>query len=239
MTTRMEVVELHKYPSYMNECCELLNSEWKRSITARMHSLEKSGDKLPTSLILVATNNDKKEVIGHSRLSVFCPDDPHGCLIESVLIKNERRGEGLGKFLMEKTEAHAKRLGYKTAYLSTGDKKGFYEHLGYNHFEFENVFYRRLDKKNSSSTNSFVNEKKETKQQEIINNDKIITTVLDSKFEELSLLQSHPPLPPTSPASFLAPVSLPPPPPPLLRLPAPQFKNIFNREITYWMKKTL
>ncbi|XP_067136552.1 N-alpha-acetyltransferase 80 [Centruroides vittatus] len=220
----MEVVELHKYPNLMNECCELLNREWKRSITARMHSLEKSCDSLPVSLILLSSDNNTVEVIGHSRLSpMSC--DPNGCLIESVLIKNERRGEGLGKFLMQKTECHAKRLGYQTLYLTTGDKQEFYEHLGYSHFIFDNLASQTHDNK-SDLINSSIKEMslKENFKQERKNNE-IISNNLDSKLQELSL-QSLP-------------LPLPPPPPPLPTQPKSQSKSIFNREKTYWMKKSL
>ncbi|XP_023241267.1 N-acetyltransferase 6-like, partial [Centruroides sculpturatus] len=198
-----------------------------------MHSLEKSCDSLPVSLILLSSDNNTKEVIGHSRLSpLSC--DPNGCLIESgksVLIKNERRGEGLGKFLMQKTEDHAKRLGYQTLYLTTGDKQEFYEHLGYSHFIFDNLTSQTHDNKSVSLINSSIKQMslKENYKQERKNNE-IISNNLDSKLQELSSqsLPSSLPLP------------LPPPPsPPLPTQPKSQSKSIFNREKTYWMKKSL
>ncbi|GJQ66251.1 hypothetical protein Trydic_g4305 [Trypoxylus dichotomus] len=49
----LPVVPLHKHPQYTMECCKLINSEWPRSETARLRSLESSGDTLPTCLILL------------------------------------------------------------------------------------------------------------------------------------------------------------------------------------------
>ncbi|KAJ9578776.1 hypothetical protein L9F63_004984, partial [Diploptera punctata] len=122
----MDVLLIHEFPQYADQCCDLINLEWPRSKTARMRSLEMSCDTLPTSLILV--NSGK--VIGHSKLSQI-PSIPSGCFIESVVIHPEFRGKGLGKFLMMKTEEYIQSLGLETAYLSTIDKQEFYSKLGY------------------------------------------------------------------------------------------------------------
>jgi len=31
----MEVFEIHRYPQFMDQCCDLINMEWPRSKTAR------------------------------------------------------------------------------------------------------------------------------------------------------------------------------------------------------------
>nr|XP_022333753.1 N-acetyltransferase 6-like isoform X2 [Crassostrea virginica]XP_022333755.1 N-acetyltransferase 6-like isoform X2 [Crassostrea virginica] len=125
-----EVLVLHKYPKYLDECADILNEEWKRSKSARLHSLEKSSDTFPTCLILVGNTNGAKTVIAHSRLSKV-----HGktgsCLVESVVVRKELRGKGYGKKIMLETEEFAKRKGMTTLYLSTHDKQDFYKHLGF------------------------------------------------------------------------------------------------------------
>lgn len=123
----MHVHVLHKNKQYLEECVAVLNEEWPRSKTARIHSLEKSCDNFPVNLVLV---DDKDVTIGHSRLSLVVGREK-SCFIESVVVKKALRGKGLGKFLMQETEEFAKRAGFTTAYLTTHDKQDFYQHIGY------------------------------------------------------------------------------------------------------------
>lgn len=121
---------LHRYPEFMDSCADLLNQQWPRSKTARLHSLGKSCDTLPCSLVLVSVGGHQSQVIGHSMLSqVIGIED--ACFVESVLVDPQLRGKGLGRWLMEASEDYAASLGYRTVYLSTHDKQGFYGHLGY------------------------------------------------------------------------------------------------------------
>lgn len=123
----LAVVPLHKYPEYKEECCSLINDEWRRSVTARMMSLDNSCDTLPTCLILL----QESRVIGHCKLSLI-PSIPDGCFIESVVIHKSLRGKGYGTYLMQKAEDYCKTfLNLKTIYLSTKDQQGFYSKLGY------------------------------------------------------------------------------------------------------------
>ncbi|XP_021917136.1 N-acetyltransferase 6 isoform X2 [Zootermopsis nevadensis] len=105
MSELMDVLEIHHYPQFMDKCCDLINMEWPRSKTIRLRTLKMSCDNFPTCLVLVQSH----EVIGHSKITPI-PSLPLGCFIESVLIHPKHRGKGLGKFLMAKTEDHAKRL---------------------------------------------------------------------------------------------------------------------------------
>lgn len=124
----LEVIPLHKSARYMLECCRLINSEWKRSETARLRSLECSCDDLPTSLVLI---KDKK-VIGHAKLTPI-PSIKSGCFVESVVISAELRGKGFGSFLMKKAEEHCRDfLSLDAIYLSTKGQEKFYSKLGYN-----------------------------------------------------------------------------------------------------------
>ncbi|KAL4237613.1 Acetyltransferase (GNAT) domain [Mactra antiquata] len=128
----MEFHPLHSVPEYMNECAEVLNEEWKRSLTARLHSLEKSRDEFPVCLVLLdKSNNGSTSVIGHSMLSVVRGQTCKSCLVESVVVRKSLRGKGFGRIIMQKTEQFAARQGYEVMYLTTHDKQKFYEHLGY------------------------------------------------------------------------------------------------------------
>lgn len=123
-------VLLSDRPDLKHQCCQLLGEEWKRSDAARLQGLSPNSKDLPDSVLLLDESEDIVKVVGHSRLSRVL-EDSHGCWIASVIIRKEKRGQGLGKFLMLKTEEYAKILGFTTAYLNTRDKQGFYEHLGY------------------------------------------------------------------------------------------------------------
>ncbi|KAL4130914.1 hypothetical protein QTP88_008289 [Uroleucon formosanum] len=128
---RFEVFPLHRHKHLIKQCCAVINSEWPRSEMARLHSLESSCDTLPISLILVKKEEDNfQTVLGHSKVTPI-PSIPDGGFIETVVIVNLYRGQGLGKYLMYKTEEYIKTLGLKFAYLSTIDKQEFYSKLGY------------------------------------------------------------------------------------------------------------
>ncbi|KAG5872553.1 hypothetical protein JTB14_033972 [Gonioctena quinquepunctata] len=123
----LEVLPLHKHPEHLSDCCNLLNEEWKRSDTARLHSLRSSCDNLPTSLILLK----QKKLIGHLKLSVI-PSMKNSCFLESVVIDGKFRGKGYGSVLMKEAEKFCKQtLGLDTLYLSTKGQEQFYTKLGY------------------------------------------------------------------------------------------------------------
>ncbi|XP_023016303.2 N-alpha-acetyltransferase 80 [Leptinotarsa decemlineata] len=123
----LSVLPLHKHQEYLNDCCDLINDEWKRSKTARLHSLQNSCDNLPTSLILL----EEKKLVGHLKLSVI-PSKKNACFVESVVIERSHRGKGYGTVLMKEAEAYCKlTLGLDTVYLSTRGQEEFYVKLGY------------------------------------------------------------------------------------------------------------
>ncbi|KAL3874848.1 hypothetical protein ACJMK2_037810 [Sinanodonta woodiana] len=124
------LLPLHENAEFYEECAEVLNEEWKRSLSARLYSLQKSCDAFPVSLILVEVNGSKKEVVGHSRVSVVQGREK-SCLVESVVVKKNKRGMGYGRKVMKETEEFVKRKGYEWMYLTTHDKQDFYKHLGY------------------------------------------------------------------------------------------------------------
>jgi len=123
----LQVLPIHHCKEFIVPCCDLINSEWPRSKTARLQSLFMSCDKFPTSLILLL--NDET-VVGHVRLSEIKlkGDD---VMVESVVIHKEHRGKGWGKILMEDAEVYIRSKGKKVMYLSTRGQEGFYKKLGF------------------------------------------------------------------------------------------------------------
>ncbi|XP_059471422.1 N-alpha-acetyltransferase 80 isoform X2 [Neocloeon triangulifer] len=133
-----ECLVLHKHPQLIDQCCDLINSEWPRSHMAR-RNLECSCDNLPTCLVLVQRNNVVPRVVGHGKISRI-PSIEHGAFIESVVIDKNMRGKGLGRILMRHTENYMKSIGLKEAYLSTYDQQGFYSRLGYEFCERVSIY---------------------------------------------------------------------------------------------------
>ncbi|BES98857.1 N-acetyltransferase 6 (GCN5-related) [Nesidiocoris tenuis] len=123
----LQVMAMHECKHLIMEACNLINSEWPRSKTARLQSLFMSCDKFPTSLVLIL--NDF-QIVGHVKLSEITVGGPD-IILESVIIHKEHRGKGWGKMLMEDAEDYVRRRGKKMIYLSTRGQEGFYEKLGY------------------------------------------------------------------------------------------------------------
>ncbi|XP_073447754.1 N-alpha-acetyltransferase 80 [Aquarana catesbeiana] len=119
---------LHHRPDLTASCAELLNQTWRRSLGARIHSLEKSLDDFPVCLVLIGAREGP--VLGHARLSkvIGLPDS---LFVESVVVSADLRGKGYGRRLMEATERYARGKGFRNLYLTTHDKQDFYYHLGY------------------------------------------------------------------------------------------------------------
>ncbi|KAL0269160.1 UNVERIFIED_CONTAM: hypothetical protein PYX00_006980 [Menopon gallinae] len=120
---------LHDHPQLLDDCCELINMEWKRSHTARLRSISGSSDNFPTSIVLLK-DAGKPAVVGHCKLTKLSHSNPV-IFIESVVIHPDYRGKGLGKLLMHKAESYLKRKNIEWIYLSTLGQEVFYEKLGY------------------------------------------------------------------------------------------------------------
>ncbi|XP_049609000.1 N-alpha-acetyltransferase 80 [Syngnathus scovelli] len=124
------VIPIHLRPDLLLTCADLVNSEWQRSQTARVHSLQKSCPDFPICLVLLQGPRDIEKLLGHARLSRVIGQS-HSLFVESVVISKAERGKGYGRTLMEKTECYAKRRGFKRLCLTTHNKQHFYAHLGY------------------------------------------------------------------------------------------------------------
>ncbi|KAJ7390811.1 N-acetyltransferase 6 [Desmophyllum pertusum] len=122
---------LRKHPEFLEETANLLNSEWRKTLTGRLHYLSEGQDDLPCSLILLQKDDQgHTRVIGHSRLNQVL-GKPKATFLTCVLIEKTQRGCGLGKKLMQLTETYVSQLGCTAIYLSTFEKYEFYKHLGY------------------------------------------------------------------------------------------------------------
>ncbi|EFO23052.1 acetyltransferase [Loa loa] len=114
----------------VNQCYEFYDGqEWPRSVGARENTQRKSLNSTPPmSFVMVDKKTDK--LVGHGRL---CPllGESQSCWIESVIINNDLRGKGLGRWLMAQLENEARKFGFRKAYLSSENKQAFYAKCGY------------------------------------------------------------------------------------------------------------
>ncbi|XP_053553062.1 N-alpha-acetyltransferase 80-like isoform X2 [Bombina bombina] len=122
------LVPLHHRPDLKGSCADLLNQQWRRSLGARIHSLEKSSDDFPACLVLIGSPGGP--ALGHARLCRVI-GHPDSLFVESVVVSTELRGMGYGRRLMEATECYSRGRGFRNLYLTTHDKQDFYAHLGY------------------------------------------------------------------------------------------------------------
>ncbi|PAV68303.1 hypothetical protein WR25_12953 [Diploscapter pachys] len=128
-SSRYSIVKLFDRQDRLWDSVKLLNEEWPRSDGSREHSQKKScRPSPPMSFLLLETESDK--LIGHTRACLL-PNRPTACWIESVLIRKDHRGKGLGKFLMTEVEKWLRANGFDESYLSTDDQVEFYQHCGY------------------------------------------------------------------------------------------------------------
>lgn len=138
----LTVVPLHQRPDLLEACADLINEEWKRSRTSRIHSLQRSTHNFPMCLVLIRTQRTVEEtadgkmaksqcqLLGHARLSLVV-GQPKSLFVETVVVAKALRGKGYGRKLMEAVEKYAKSRGYNRLHLTTHDKQHFYAHLGY------------------------------------------------------------------------------------------------------------
>ncbi|XP_034552633.1 N-alpha-acetyltransferase 80 [Notolabrus celidotus] len=127
---KIRSVPIHRRPDLLASCADLVNSEWQRSQSARVHSLQKSCSEFPVCLVLLQGHKETERLLGHARLSRVVG---HGSslFVESVVVSRAERGKGYGRTLMEEVERYTKSRGFKRLCLTTHDKQHFYAHLGY------------------------------------------------------------------------------------------------------------
>ncbi|XP_078492024.1 N-alpha-acetyltransferase 80 [Ciona intestinalis] len=130
MSLKYKLIPLHERFQLLDKCCELLNTEWKKSYGIRSRSLNQSCDSLPCNLLMIHEEQGNTSLIGHSRLTEVI-GEPTSIFLTSVIIQPSKRGLGLGKLLMSLTEQYALNMGYTTVCLSTEDKLEFYIKCGY------------------------------------------------------------------------------------------------------------
>ncbi|XP_057410846.1 hyaluronidase-3 isoform X4 [Balaenoptera acutorostrata] len=124
---------VHCRPELLDACADLINEQWPRSRTSRLHSLGQSSDAFPLCLMLLSprpTPEAAPIVVGHARLSRVL-DQPQSLLVETVVVARALRGRGFGRRLMEGLEAFAQARGFRRLHLTTHDQLHFYAHLGY------------------------------------------------------------------------------------------------------------
>lgn len=151
---------------YLDQTAALLNNEWPRSLSQRVLSLKSTFrnsdlDKPRIPVCLVIIDLLKDQVIGHASLvSITTISDVEGpknlAFLQSVLIDKSLRGRGLGKILINLSEAYLtdyskvnikeQKTNCDFIYLNTKDRQTFYERLGYIRIE-PIQFYTNKDTK--------------------------------------------------------------------------------------------
>lgn len=121
---------IHLRPDLLVPCADLVNSEWKRSQAARVHSLQKSCADFPVCLVLLRGRGGAEQLIGHARLSRVVGYGS-SLFVESVMVSQAERGRGYGRTLMQEAERYARSRGFTRLCLTTHDKQHFYAHVGY------------------------------------------------------------------------------------------------------------
>lgn len=94
-----------------DECIALINEEWPRSETARRLSLERSSNHDPP-MAFVLLNTENNTLVGFARFLRILNYSGNAALFETILIRKELRGKGLGRILMELLREEAKCRGY-------------------------------------------------------------------------------------------------------------------------------
>uniref|UniRef100_A0A4W4DM99 N-acetyltransferase domain-containing protein n=1 Tax=Electrophorus electricus TaxID=8005 RepID=A0A4W4DM99_ELEEL len=127
----VHIVPLHERWDMEDACAELLNTQWQRSMGARLHSLRQSSANYPVCLLLLEGERrvPNEKLIGHARISRVLGS--RSLFVESVVVQSELRGRGYGRILMEGVERYARARGCSRLCLTTHDKQHFYAHLGF------------------------------------------------------------------------------------------------------------
>lgn len=82
----------------------------------------------PIQLALV--DSETSSVLAFAKLTVETLFDP-GVFVESVVVRKDLRGQGLGRRIMEACEKICRQRGHKQLRLTTTDQEAFYTRLGY------------------------------------------------------------------------------------------------------------
>ncbi|XP_017578703.2 N-alpha-acetyltransferase 80 [Pygocentrus nattereri] len=121
----IRIVPLHERWDLLEACAELLNTQWQRSMGARLHSLRQSSNNYPVNLLLL----EGEKLIGQARVSRVLGS--RSLFVESVVVQPQLRGKGYGRALMEGVERYARGRGCTRLCLTTHDKQHFYSHMGF------------------------------------------------------------------------------------------------------------
>jgi N-acetylglutamate synthase-like GNAT family acetyltransferase len=133
-------MQLHVHLKALHECTdgirlaasELLDEQWAGRNHERM--VRRSCASLPCYLALLERERD---VVGHVAVLRVVGDE-RSVIVESVVVARVQRGRGFGRVLMALAEQWIVENvdGVQCVYLSTRDRQGFYEHLGYEPIDY-------------------------------------------------------------------------------------------------------
>ncbi|XP_068589108.1 N-alpha-acetyltransferase 80 [Cebidichthys violaceus] len=210
---KIRAVLIHRRPDLLASCADLVNSEWRRSQAARVHSLQKSCPEFPLCLVLLRGGGETERLLGHARLSRVVGRSG-SLFVESVVVSDAERGKGYGRTLMEEAERYAQSRGFKRLCLTTHDKQHFYSHLGY---------VLSMPVQNAGAMAAFVPmevllrlSRMQSEEEEVANTQTRTQTKMNAQVPQGGACVVGSPPPPSIPPPPLPPPSpsIPPPPPP-------------------------
>jgi predicted N-acetyltransferase YhbS len=101
--------------------------QWWINVTRR----ESGRDGLPVTFVACAANG---EAVGAIGIAEFDPDDlsDRSPWVIGMLVRPDRRREGIGRLLVARLDPHARALGYEQIWVATGPTATvFYQRCGY------------------------------------------------------------------------------------------------------------
>jgi len=253
LTSKFKLIPLHKKWELLEECCLLLNHEWKRSFDARKQHLSRSCDTYPCHLLFVEADVDAENIslVGHLRLNKVLGDDT-SLLVTSVIISPKRRGCGLGRKLLELAEAFAASDNFQYLYLSSEDKGEFYKKCGYEKSHaVQELLQNNLKAKMSNLLQNMHQSPAEMRaisgKNQIRNPNKVSSPSTEPNLATSSISRTIPDLVPQPPPISNAVPTPPPLPTPIgsVPVPPPPPKSTFVRTLhrssitKKWMRKKL
>lgn len=127
ITEQLKLVKIHENTHLIDSCIQILNEEWPRESGNRMKTMKRSSDNFPICLALI---NGHEKVLGFVKLTSEKPFNPV-IFVESLVVRKDCRGKGIGRFIMEQVERIGKELNFTKIHLTTIEQQGFYCKLGY------------------------------------------------------------------------------------------------------------
>jgi GNAT superfamily N-acetyltransferase len=105
---------------------EPVDRSWWIDVTRR----EAGRHDLPVSWVAVGSDGDLAGTVGLGEFDIEERRDTSPWVM-GLVVREDLRGKGIGRLLMQQLERHAIDLGYPRMWVATGQAVGFYQRCGY------------------------------------------------------------------------------------------------------------